>query len=362
MTNIIKFNPANFPAGLLADTHEELTGGVTGSFPIVSIRGKLFRVKAKGQEQIVKNTDGDPVGSIKVVILRGNERLSKIYYEADYEEGSDASPDCFSVDGVKPDRSILAPQHASCDTCKHNVWGSKITPGGAKTKSCADSRRLVVVPTGDMKNEALGGPMLFRVPPTSLNELTAYSGDLKAAGAPSYAVSTRISFDEDASHAKPVFHFDRELTAPEFALAKELREADACGRILQESPVATAEAAAPAAAGAVPDIAPATPPAATSAKAKKGPVTVVDDDDADDDDDEAAAVAAAEAALAAAKKAKAKKAKAKKAADKQAAAVAAVEAAGAEAEASGETFSSTTAEPADGEGVDVDDIVTSLLG
>lgn len=273
MSNIIAFDPKALAISA-QESNDDLTGGVSGSFAIIGIRGRCFRIKSKGAESVVTNADGDPAGSIRVVLLKANPVLSKIHYAEAYEEGSDAAPTCFSIDGVKPDPSVATPQAKACDTCPKNVWGSKITPNGAKTKACADVRRLAVVPTGDMDNTALGGAMLFRVPPSSLAGLAEYAEKLKAAGAPYYAVSTKISFDQQASHPKPVFDFDRQLTPEEFAKAQELRNSDGTARIMQSSSdhttpaaPAPAPAAAPAPAPVVAAPAPAPAPVAPPAPA-----------------------------------------------------------------------------------------------
>ena len=285
MSDIIKFARHTSVVSGSSEALNELTGGVVHSFPIISFRGRVWRIKAKGIETIVTNSDGDPAASLRAVILKASAVASKIHYDKAYEEGDDGAPRCFSVDGVKPDSSIADPIHANCSTCPKNVWGSKITATGAEVKDCADNRRVVVTPTGDMHNELAGGPMLLRVPPASIRPLADYAVMLGGASAEPFEVSTKISFDTDASYPKLVFDFDRQLSEEETALALELRESDATKRILQSSadvvPAAAATTTAAAAA-----------PAKTKAKAKA--VLVVDEEEGEEVGDEVEVVASGE--------------------------------------------------------------------
>lgn len=217
---------------------DDLSAGVSAGFGVLSYRGKVWRINYKGEEHKLLTPDGDPIPSVKVIILRAKPQLSKIYYEKQYEEGDDSSPDCFSMDGVTPDRSVKNPQSKTCAACPKNIWGSKITEAGKETKACADSRRLAVVPATDIANEALGGPLLLRVPAASLANLANYDGQLKDANAAYYGLVTRISFDSDAAYPRLMFHFDGNATAQldesHAKLILEQRDSEKVRRILDE--------------------------------------------------------------------------------------------------------------------------------
>jgi hypothetical protein len=191
--------------------NDALFSGIGSSFPIFSIRGRTWRVVRNGEENVVTlpGTD-DPAPSVEVVVLSANPNLSKIFYAAAYVEGSDSKPDCFSNDGVAPDASIEKPQSSKCATCKQNVWGSKITPQGNKTKACSDSRRLAVAPVGDLSD-----PMLLRVPAASLAELAEYGRTLQRRGVEAYAVVTKLGFDTSAAYPKLTFRPVRFLNEAE---------------------------------------------------------------------------------------------------------------------------------------------------
>ena len=297
---------------ILADQvdNKALSEGIASSFPVLSFRGKVWRVRYQGEATPIL-MEGDPVPAILCVIVQANPLLSKLYFAGAYEEGSSDAPTCFSLDGKAPDASAEAPQAASCAACPHNVWGSKITPQGSKTKACSDSRRLAVVPYPDLANEAYGGPMLLRVPPASFKELVRFSKHLDDIGGHFSAVVTRIGFDLEAAYPKLVMREVRALTAAEYKTVVGLRDAETVERMLSAPESDLADVA--------PDpgtegVAPATPAATATVTA---PVTAVETVTAEVSAEEAAegaALAAAEALVKKAKAAKAAKAKAAKAA------------------------------------------------
>src|SRR5512134_852060 len=147
-----------FPVTLVAPSYlqgvtpqnDDLMANTAGGFPVVSFRGRVWRIIAGGESTPVMDANQQPMPSIEVVMVKANPLVSKIFYEAAYVEGSDDPPDCFSNDGITPDMSIEEPQSESCQTCHQNVWGSKITPQGTKVKACSDSRRMAVVPAGEV--------------------------------------------------------------------------------------------------------------------------------------------------------------------------------------------------------------------
>jgi len=239
MGDIIPIKTINAPALASAFGYQEsdLSEGAAVGFPVLSYRGKVWRAVHKGVESILKTPDGDPIPSVRVIILKANKNLSKIFYKKSYEEGDNDNPDCFSLDGERPDSSIKEPQSKTCAACPQSVWGSKISDTGKELKACQDSRRLVVVPCNDVANEAMGGPMLLRVPAASLGNLVAYDDMLRKANAAYFGVATKISFDMDAAYPKLQFEYDgastERLSAADGEKVMELRESEQTRRILQ---------------------------------------------------------------------------------------------------------------------------------
>lgn len=241
--------PAHIAAIAGVELDDSLTTGISSGYPVVSIRGRAWRIVQNGEERLVTLPDSDdPAPSIEVVILKANKGLSKVYYAKAYEEGSDSAPDCFSHDGVEPDPSVENPQSARCQSCKQNAWGSKITPAGTKIKACSDSRRLAIVPAGDLEN-----PMLLRVPAASLAELAEYGRSLTRRGVPYHAVITKLGFDTQAAYPKLTFRPVRFVDEEQFSTVNATRGEAVIDEIIgatlrSDSAPRQAPAAAPAAA------------------------------------------------------------------------------------------------------------------
>lgn len=237
MSNVTIIPSFNLPAEMMQHfAHlgaDDLDQGVSAGFPHISIRGAKWRVVAEGVEHPVylPNTK-DLAPFIKVIILRANPNVSKTFYEGQYVEGSDDKPSCYSNDGIRPGADSPSPQSDACATCPQNVWGSKISPSGAKIKACADVRRVAVVPADDMDFT----PLMLRVPAASLSDLAAYGRALKQRGIPYAAVVTKLSFDAEAAYPKIQFQYDRVLSAEEMALVSERMNDASIGDILGLNP------------------------------------------------------------------------------------------------------------------------------
>ena len=189
----------------LPDMNAAAQAGVQASFAIVGYRGKNWRIKYRGEEQVILDARGVPDAVIDVVVVGVSPGLSKQYYEKKYSEGDDAAPDCFSVDGITPDAASPKKQCASCATCPMNAFGSRITEAGKKAKACQDSKRIVVVPAADIENSGYGGPMMLRIPAMSLANFSKYTGELHKFNAQPYMVKTRLGFDMDAAYPRLTF-------------------------------------------------------------------------------------------------------------------------------------------------------------
>lgn len=230
-------------------TQSELGAGVTAGFAVVGYRGKVWNIKHRGEETIqVRSDDGTPKAAMDFVIVKAAANISKIFYIDGWVEGSSAPPDCWSVDGVRPDPASPKKQCTNCAGCPMNQWGSAITPAGKKAKRCTDSKRLAVVPVDDIENARYGGPMLLRVPAASLADMANYDGNLMSKGFPYFAVHTSITFDMNESYPKFVFIARRALNDEEAVKVLAMRDGDQVARILS-APVeeVTADVASPSA-------------------------------------------------------------------------------------------------------------------
>jgi len=179
---------------------QSLSGGLgTGeSVPRISIKGSRFRIVEDGTETVLDQT------SLDTVIVGANPRLSKNFYSKPWDADAEPTgPDCFSMDGVRPDVSVAEPVNDLCASCPKNAWGSKIGPQGQQLKACADQKRLAVIAADDP-----AGPVyLLQVTPAALKGLKIFQKELERRGIPPETVKTRITFDTSASFPKLVFKF-----------------------------------------------------------------------------------------------------------------------------------------------------------
>lgn len=214
---------------------ESLGEGIRSGFGIIGYKGKVWSTKYQGVETPMMREDGDgPRASIEVVIVKSSPHIAKIYYESGFVDGSTAPPDCWSATGITPDAASPKKQSATCAGCPKNAWGSKTTEAGKQTKACGDSKRMAIVPLNDIKNDAMGGPMLLRVPAASLKDLKMYGDTLQSYGVPYYAAATRIGFDHNEAYPKFTFSAIRPLSDTEAQMILELRDDARVTSILSE--------------------------------------------------------------------------------------------------------------------------------
>jgi hypothetical protein len=173
-------------------------GGGGEIFPRISIKASRFRVVEGDSEMVLEQT------KLNVIIVGANPNLSKTFYKKKWNPDAEPSaPDCFSLDGIKPDPEAEHPQNDLCASCPHNAWGSRIADNGQKLKACLDKKRLAVVAAEDPE-----GPMyLLEVTPAALKGLNQYQRELSMRGIPPEIVVTTVSFDTDASFPKLKFGF-----------------------------------------------------------------------------------------------------------------------------------------------------------
>lgn len=235
--------PAHLQGVITKEDFDEFAGGVTSAFPIISYRGRTWRVRKGGEEQIYLNDEQEAVQSIEVVFLRSNAQPSKVFYEDKYAEGDSGPPRCWSANGIKPDAGVIEPINAVCQTCPNNVWGSKTTEAGKPARACSDVRRSAVafghqlaeVAAGELALEDVD-TLLLRIPPATLNPLKDYvEKTLKPKGITPWMLITKVGFDTEVSYPKLTFKGLRFLNADEYAAASALRSGEDARRILNEA-------------------------------------------------------------------------------------------------------------------------------
>jgi hypothetical protein len=197
----------------------------------------VWRVRKSGQEENYVNDEGEAMPSIELVLLRANPHPAKTYYETQFEEGSSEPPRCFSADGQKPDPSVQNPISRSCAACPKNVWGSKLTPSGAKSRACSDVRRMAVAFAHEIAEKGKDATqLLLRVPPASLNPLKDYAEKvLEPRGLQYFMLVTKVGFDANVAHPKLTFRPKRLLNEEEAEAVVALRDSEDARRILAEA-------------------------------------------------------------------------------------------------------------------------------
>lgn len=247
-------------AAAIAAANAAAAGGIKiGGFPRISIAGGKFHEVEGGEKRtyMAPTAPGQPaipLMCLEAVIVAANPAITKTYYPGKFKDGDDSEPACSSDNGLTPDSHIASPQHTACATCPQNQWGSKISESsGKEIKACSDSKRLVIIPAGDLGYEALA----LSVTASALKEWGAYAKALTAKGVPINGVVTNITFDANASYPKLMFSFGRFLNEAEYAqvLARVKGEdvqnivsptrADATPRIAPPAAAAPAPAPAP---------------------------------------------------------------------------------------------------------------------
>ena len=206
---------------------DALAGISTGFPPSIRIKRNGFRiVDGNGDETNLKPNDLAGGEYLDIVILAAKPGLNKVYYEAAYDPNQvePTAPDCFSLDGITPDKSVNKPVNPVCATCPMNAFGSGRNAAGQPTKgkACADSKILAVFRKGSVYS--------FKIPPASLKNFGLYVKNLTNRGVPLGNVITYVGFDEDADYS--VLQFRVGAFIPEknleqlMALAKSQEVAD----------------------------------------------------------------------------------------------------------------------------------------
>jgi len=265
-------NAANLPAFALVNPKEDaftaaLAAGLsTGGINRLSIKGAKWHIIVGGEEIGIRY---EPF--IEVVFVGANPGVSKAYYAKPYVPGAEPeSPDCTSDDGTVPSPDGQAVQSATCASCPQNVWGSKISPSGAKIKACSDSKRVAIVAASDIDGHVLQ----LSVPGASLKDLAAYTKMLASRNVSAMAVVTKISFDPTVEYPKLQFEPVRYLTENEFHAVTSRSQSQDVKDVLFYATVQNSSTAAPAIAGTPPQAAIQAPPATPAPTAAPAPAPV----------------------------------------------------------------------------------------
>jgi hypothetical protein len=187
---------------------------VVESVPKLSIRGGKFRLKVGDKE----NVNSGPLDVIILACWPETSINAKAYYKSTFIEGSEASPDCKSCNGIAPDKDSPYPQHPTCVGCPQNAWGSK--SAGSDAKACSDHKIIYVTLPGRIDSKLL----MISLPITSVKNLSAYATELSAHKLPVSALVTELSFEDSTTHPQLNFKAKRFLEVDEVPLVIAAKE------------------------------------------------------------------------------------------------------------------------------------------
>lgn len=226
MNALVQYDPS-VPAflrneNLLALAQKATAGLSMGAPPRLSFRGSRFRWVAADGTETPLPADGQPGNnsiSVDVIVLDASEHVSKFYYDKQYDPNADdASPACFSDNGVGPSVRTQKPQALLCQSCPMNAWGSKITSQGTQIKACSDVKKLAVIPVSNVNGPAF----MLSIPAASLKMWSAAVNAVSQRGIPIPALVFRLGFDPDPAFPKLTFSPVRYVTQEEYGAVQEL--------------------------------------------------------------------------------------------------------------------------------------------
>ena len=237
---IASLGPQSAVAGTSQVDPRALSAGIKPSFASLTFKGKVWGIRHRGTTAQLLTRDPTTqqvisIPTVDVIIVKAAAAISKTYYIGKFKEGEAYSrPDCWSTNGQVPDAAAPNKQAITCRGCQWDAFGSRTMDDGRKGKACSDNKRLAVVPAGDIKNEAYGGPMLLRLPPSAFTALSELEMQLHAQGYHYYAVVMRCSFDHTVAFPKVMFTPVRVLNDHEMQEVIGLQSNELVDRILNE--------------------------------------------------------------------------------------------------------------------------------
>jgi hypothetical protein len=147
----------------------------------------------------VLSVGGTPMPGNTMTMIAIDTAFERALYEGAFDPNNPKSPVCFAItkegDDPAPHENSLYPQHATCNGCPMNEWGS--AGEGRRGKACKELRRVALIPADklesvdDIKNSELA---MARVPVTSVRNWSNYVHKVAATlNRPFWAVITRLT-------------------------------------------------------------------------------------------------------------------------------------------------------------------------
>lgn len=206
-----------------------LGGGAISDMPVLSVRGKVFRLRRDGQEVSLKTS------TLDVVLVGARNNTSRRFYLGNYQSGEIKAPACASADGVEPDANVQEKQSDLCATCPRNVWAKG--PNGTMRKECDDYKRVLVF----LPEHKIYAPVVLDVAATSLRkrkgetgpelQMREYVQALARNQFEPHQVVTTLGFTDD-EYPRLQFSFRRVVNKDEYVSIMECRQSDEFSKAL----------------------------------------------------------------------------------------------------------------------------------
>ncbi len=147
-----------------------------------------------------------------------------MYYAGDFVPDANRLPTCWSLDTRYPAPEVVESekQSAVCLNCTQNIRGSA---RGGSGRACRYFQYLAVVPMDDLKTVyrlQVPAASIFGKANNNRMSLGAYSQFLAKHGTSSFAVVTRIFFDNTYVMPKLCFAAERALEEEELVVARQM--------------------------------------------------------------------------------------------------------------------------------------------
>jgi hypothetical protein len=172
---------------------------------VESFRLPRAKMTAEGLELIEGE---EPIKELEGVII--HTKKSNVYYAKPYNSDEVSPPDCFSLDGNFPDKSIPKPVNPTCKGCPMAEFGTNQMKSG---KACRNMKPMYLL----LSDEAIM-PRQLTITPSSLKSANQYLMDLTERGIAYRKVKTKVTLFKENSrdtYFKMKFSVVKKLTEQE---------------------------------------------------------------------------------------------------------------------------------------------------
>ena len=196
----------------------------------ISIRDNVWRFLFDKTE--IKRVD-DP--TLNVVIVGAAKHVSRIYYSGEYSENNHRYPDCYSFDGIKPNKLSKNTQSNTCFECSQNIKGS----GVGNSRACKFQQRIAVVTEDDIGGDVyqlnIPSKSIFGQGEPKKWPLQIYCKKIASNGAPITSVVTEMCLNTDDNGTRITFQPVRILDSDEFDIALKQTESNAVEKVIKKT-------------------------------------------------------------------------------------------------------------------------------